>query len=194
MAAPRSPHYAAVLRILRYLKDTIFDGLWFSSHSSLTLQAYSDADWAGDATSRRSTIGYCFLLGDSFISWRSKKQTVVACSSTEAEYRALAATTAELIWLCWLLQDLGVDCSTVTKLHSDNRSAIQIAHNDVFHERTKHIEIDYHFIRHYLIQGTLTLQSVSSQDQLADIFTKPLPPGTFRVLASKLRMVSLKPP
>ena len=99
MAAPRSPHYVAVLRILQYLKGTIFDGLHFSSHSSLTLQAYSDANWAGDPTDRRSITGYCFLLGDSLISWRSKKQTVVARSSIEAEYRALAATTAELIWL-----------------------------------------------------------------------------------------------
>ena len=194
MAAPRYSHYVVVLRILRYLKGTIFDGLHFSSHSSLTLQAYSDADWAGDPIDRRSTIGYCFLLGDSLISWRRKKQIVIARSSTEAEYRALAATTTELIWLRWLLQDLGVNCSTATKLHCDNRSAIQIAHNDVFHERTKHIEIDYHFIRHHFLQGTLTLQSISSQDQLADIFTKPLPPRTFRDLASKLRMVSLKPP
>ena len=84
MAAPRSPHYAAVLRILRYLKGTIFDGLHFSSHSSLTLHAYSNADWEGDPTDRRSTTGYCFMLGDSLISWRSKKQTVVARSSTEA--------------------------------------------------------------------------------------------------------------
>ena len=194
MTTPRSPHYVAVLRILRYQKGTIFDGLHFSSHSSLTLQAYSDADWVGDPTDRRSSIGYCFLLGDSLFSWRSKKQKVVARSSTEAEYRALAATTAELIWLRWLLQDLGVDCSTATKLHCDNRSAIQISHNDAFHERTKYIEIDCHFIRHHLLQGTLTLQSVSSQDQLADIFTKPLPLGTFRALASNLRMVSLKPP
>ena len=157
MSALRSPHYADVLKILQYLKGSIFDGLHFSSHSSLTLQAYSDADWASDPTDRRSTIGYCFLLGDSLISWRSKKQTVVARSNTEVEYRALAATRIELIWLRWLLQDLGVDCSTATKLYHDNRSAIQIAHNDVFHERTKHIEIDYHFIRHHLLQGTLTL-------------------------------------
>ena len=96
----------------------------------------------------------------------------------------MAATIAKLIWLRWLLQDLGVDCPIATKLHCDNRSAIQIAHNDVFHERTKYIEIDCHFIRHHLLQGTLTLQFVSSQDQLADIFTKPLPPVTFRALAS----------
>uniref|UniRef100_A0A2N9IYW1 Integrase catalytic domain-containing protein n=1 Tax=Fagus sylvatica TaxID=28930 RepID=A0A2N9IYW1_FAGSY len=166
MAAPRSLHYAA---------------------------AYFDADWAGDPTDHRSTIGYCFLLGDSLISWRSKKQSVVACSSTEAEYRALADTTAELLWLRWLLQDLGIDCSTTVPIHCDNRSAIQIAHNDVFHERTKHIEIDCHFVRHHLLQGTLQLRSVSSQDQLADIFTKPMPPGRFRDLISKLKLVSLHP-
>ena len=102
-AAPRSLHYVVVLRILQYLKGTIFDGLHFSSHSSLTLQAYSDANWACDSTDRRPTTGYCFLLGDSLISWRSKKQTVIARSSTKAKYRALTATTAELIWLRWLL-------------------------------------------------------------------------------------------
>jgi hypothetical protein len=193
MAAPRSLHYAAVLRILRYLKGTLFHGLHFSSQSSLTLQAYSDADWAEDPIDRRSTTGYCFLLDDSLISWRSKKQSVVARSSTEAEYRALADTTAELLWLRWLLQDLGIDYSTAVPIHCDNRSAIQIAHNDVFHERTEHIEIDCHFDRHHLLQGTLQLRSVSSQDQLADIFTKPMSPGRFRDLISKLKLVSLHP-
>uniref|UniRef100_A0A2N9GP76 Integrase catalytic domain-containing protein n=1 Tax=Fagus sylvatica TaxID=28930 RepID=A0A2N9GP76_FAGSY len=193
MAVSRSLHYAVVLRILRYLKGTLFHGLHFSSQSSLTLQAYSDADWAGDPTDRRSTTGYCFLLGDSFISWRSKKQFVVTRSSTETEYQALADTTAELLWLRWLLQDLGIDCSTAVLIHCDNRSAIQIAHNDVFHERTKHIEIDCHFVRHHLLQGTLQLRSMSSQDQLVDIFTNPMPLGRFRDLISKLKLVSLHP-
>ncbi|KAA8517060.1 hypothetical protein F0562_017122 [Nyssa sinensis] len=97
MSAPRSTHYAAVLHILRYVKGTLFHGLHFSSRSSLELRSYSDADWAGDPTDRRFTTGYCFLLGTSLISWRSKKQTIVARSSTEAEYRALADTTAELL-------------------------------------------------------------------------------------------------
>uniref|UniRef100_A0A2N9FPJ1 Reverse transcriptase Ty1/copia-type domain-containing protein n=1 Tax=Fagus sylvatica TaxID=28930 RepID=A0A2N9FPJ1_FAGSY len=142
-----------ILRILRYLKDTLFHGLHFSSQSSLTLQAYSDANWVGDPTDRRSTTRYCFLFGDSLISWRSKKQSVVARSSTEAEYRALADTTAELLWLRWLPQDLGVNCSTAVPIHCDSRSVIQIVYNDVFHERTKHIEIDCHFVRHHLLQG-----------------------------------------
>ncbi|KAL5813710.1 hypothetical protein ACOSQ4_002631 [Xanthoceras sorbifolium] len=193
MTAPHSTHFAAVLHILRYLKGTMFHGLHFSAHSSLDLQAYSDADWAGDPTDRRSTTGFCFFLGDSLISWRSKKQTVTARSSTEAEYRAIADATQELLWLRWLLGDLGVKQSTATPLHCDNRSAIQITHNDVFHERTKHIEIDCHFVRQHVTQGTVKLLSVSSINQPADIFTKALYPGRFRDLISKLKLVSILP-
>ena len=152
MSAPRSSHYVAVLRILRYVKGTIFHGLAFSSKSSPELRVYSDADWAGNPIDRRSTTGYCIYLGDSLISWRSKKQTVVARSSTEAEYRALADSTSELLWLRWLLQDLGVPVTSPIKVFCDNQSAIQIAHNDVFHECTKHIEIDCYFVRHHLQQ------------------------------------------
>uniref|UniRef100_A0A2N9EDP9 Integrase catalytic domain-containing protein n=1 Tax=Fagus sylvatica TaxID=28930 RepID=A0A2N9EDP9_FAGSY len=162
MSAPRSTHYAAVLH------------------------------WAGDPTDRRSTTGYCFLLGSSLISWRSKKQSVVARSSTEAEYRALADATSELLWLRWLLADMGAP--QTTSIHCDNRSAIHIAHNDVFHERTKHIEIDCHFIRHHLQQSALYLLSVSSENQLADVFTKSHPPGRLRDLVSKLKMASSSPP
>ncbi|WJZ96954.1 hypothetical protein VitviT2T_015594 [Vitis vinifera] len=164
LSAPRSTHYAAVLRILRYPKGTLFHGLFYSAQSPLVLRAFSDADWAGDPTDRRSTTGYCFLLGSSLISWRSKKQTFVARSSTEAEYRALADTTSELLWLRWLLKDLGVSTSSATPLYCDNQSAIHIAHNDVFHERTKHIEIDCHFIRYHLLHGALKLFSISSKD------------------------------
>uniref|UniRef100_A0A2N9GI16 CCHC-type domain-containing protein n=1 Tax=Fagus sylvatica TaxID=28930 RepID=A0A2N9GI16_FAGSY len=173
---------------------TMFHGLHFSAHSTLDLCAYSDADWAGDPTDRRSTTGFCFFLGDSLISWRSKKQHIVSRSSTEAEYRALADTTSELLALRWLLEDMGVTHSSPTVIHCDNRSAIQIAHNDVFHERTKHIEIDCHLVRHHLSAGILHLLPVSSSDQTADIFTKTFPPGRFRDLVSKLKMASVKPP
>uniref|UniRef100_A0A2N9HZ71 CCHC-type domain-containing protein n=2 Tax=Fagus sylvatica TaxID=28930 RepID=A0A2N9HZ71_FAGSY len=177
LSAPHSTHYAAVLHILRYIKGTMFHGLHFSAHSTLDLCAYSDADWAGDPTDRRSTTGFCFFLGDSLISWRSKKQHIVSRSSTEAEYRALADTTSEFLALRWLLEDMGVTHSSPTVIHCDNHSAIQIAHNDVFHERTKHIEIDCHLVRHHLSAGILHLLPVSSSDQTADIFTKTFPPG-----------------
>ncbi|GAV90077.1 hypothetical protein CFOL_v3_33486 [Cephalotus follicularis] len=169
MSAPRTTHFSAVFRILWYLKGTLFHGLHFSSESSLALHAFCDADWAGDPTDRRSTTGYCFFLGTSLISWRSKKQTVVSRSSTEAEYRALAYATSELLWIRWLLQDMGVSQSTSTPIYCDNQSAIQIAHNDVFHERTKHIEIDYHLVRHHLQHGILCLLSVASADQIHQI-------------------------
>uniref|UniRef100_A0A2N9H674 Reverse transcriptase Ty1/copia-type domain-containing protein n=1 Tax=Fagus sylvatica TaxID=28930 RepID=A0A2N9H674_FAGSY len=141
-----------------------------------------------------STTGYCFLLGSSLISWRNKKQSIVARSSTEAKYSTLADATSELLWLHWLLADMGASQTTSTPIHCDNRSAIHIAHNDVFHERTKHIEIDCHFIRHHLQQSALHLLSVSSEDQLADVFTKSHPPGRLRDLVSKLKMASSSPP
>ena len=148
------------------------------------------ADWVGDPTDRRSTTGYCFLLGSSLISWRSKKQTHVARSNTEAKYHALADTTSGLLWLRWLLEDLGVSTSSAIPLYCDNQSTIHIAHNDVFHEQTKHIEIDCYFIRYHLVHGALKLISVSSKDQLANIFTKSHPKGRLCTLVDNLKLVS----
>lgn len=152
ISAPRTAHYIAILCILRYHKGTLFHGLHFSAQSPLVLRAYSDVDWAGDPTDRCSTTGYCFLLGSSLISWRSKKQTIVSSSNIEAEYRALADTTAEPLWL---LQELGVPFTSATPLYCDNRSAIQIVHNNIFHEQTKYIEIDCHLVCHHLLQDSL---------------------------------------
>ena len=194
MSAPRSIHYATVLCILWYIKGTLFHGVHFSAQSSLELRAYADADWAGDPTNRHSTTDYCFLLGSSLILWRSKKQSVVARSNTEAEYRALTDATSKLLWLCWLLIDMGVPQTTSTPIYYDNRTAIHIAHNDDFHEHTKHIEIDCHFIRHHFQQSALHLLFVSSEDQLADVFTKSNPPGRLRNLVSKFKMASSSPP
>ncbi|GKV37573.1 hypothetical protein SLEP1_g45591 [Rubroshorea leprosula] len=173
MAAPRSTHYAAVLRIIRYVKGTLFHGLHFSANSSPVLCAYSDADWAGDPFGRRSTTGYCLFL---------------------AEYRAFGDTTSELLSSRWLLEDMGIPQPSSTDLYCDNQSAIQIAHNDVFHERTKHIEVDCHFIRHHVAQGTVHLVFIGSADQPVDLFTKAHFPGRFRTLLSKLKLISSQSP
>ncbi|KAA0035208.1 putative mitochondrial protein [Cucumis melo var. makuwa] len=126
-------------------------------------------------TVSRLDIAYVIhIVSDSLISWRSKKKGVASRSSTESEYRALADATAELLWLCWLLADMGVLQQGPTFLHCDNRSAIQIAHNDVLHERTKHIENDYHFICPHFLSNTLLLQLVSTTEQPTNIFTKAL--------------------
>ncbi|KAJ0978741.1 hypothetical protein J5N97_014215 [Dioscorea zingiberensis] len=191
VASPTSVHWAVVLRILRYLRGTQFQSLLFPSSSSLELRAYSDADWAGDPTDRKSTTGFCIFLGDSLISWKSKKQPIVSRSSTEAEYRAMASTIAEIIWLRWLLADMGVSLSGPTPMHCDNMSAIQITCNSVFHERTKHIKIDCHFTRHHFQHGTITLPFVSSSMQIADLFTKSPSTQRFRFLTGKLSMLPL---
>lgn len=189
VTAPTTVHWAAVLRILRYLRGTQFQSLLFPSTSSLELRAFSDADWAGDPTDRKSTTGFCVFLGDSLISWKSKKQAVVSRSSTEAEYRAMASTTCEIVWLRWLLADMGISLDQPTPLYCDNQSAIQIARNSVFHERTKHIEIDCHITRHHLQLGTITLPFVTSSLQIADMFTKAHSASRFRFLSDKLSML-----
>jgi hypothetical protein len=163
----------------------------FPRASSLCLSGYSDDDWAGCLDSRRSISGQCFFLGTSLISWRTKKQLTVSRSSSEAEYRALGAATCELQWLLYLLKDLHVSLDKVPVLFCDNQSALHIAANPVFHERTKHLEIDCHLVREKLQAGILKLLPVSSSDQLADFFTKSLLPQPFHTLLFKLGMLDI---
>ncbi|AQK68041.1 putative tRNA (guanine(26)-N(2))-dimethyltransferase 2 [Zea mays] len=172
VSTPTSVHYGHLLRVLRYLRGTRSRCLLYASDSPLQLHAYSDATWASDPVDRCSTTGYCILLGSSPIAWKSKKQAAISRSSAEAELRALATTTAEIIWLRWLLADLGVSCDTSTPLLCDNLSAIQIAHDPVKHELTKHIGVDASFTRFHCQRKTIDLQYVPSEYQLADFFTK----------------------
>uniref|UniRef100_A0A2N9FA52 Uncharacterized protein n=1 Tax=Fagus sylvatica TaxID=28930 RepID=A0A2N9FA52_FAGSY len=162
------------------------------SHSSLTLYGFSDADWAGCPNTRRSTTGYCIYLGANCISWASKKQATVSRSSAEAEYRAMASAAAELTWLTYLLHDLGISLPTPPVLFCDNTSALHMTVNPVFHARTKHIELDFHFVREKVAAGALTTQYVPSQSQIADLFTKVVSKDVFHRFRHKLGV--LPPP
>ncbi|CAN6685630.1 unnamed protein product [Malus baccata var. baccata] len=151
---PRDSHFQAVKRILRFLKGTFDQGMWFKK-SPLHLTAYSDADWARYVLDRRFTSGYCIYLGRNLISWSAKKQHTVARSSTEDEYRSLAHTAAELTWICKIFRDVAFQLTTIPTLWCDNVSAISLASNPVFHARAKHVEIDYHYIRELVIAKLL---------------------------------------
>jgi hypothetical protein len=189
MQTPRHLHLAAVRRIIRYLRGSSSRGLFFPTGSSLRLVAYSDADWAGCPDTRRSVTGWCMFLGDSLISWKSKKQARVSKSSTESEYRAMSAACSEIVWLRGLLAELGFSQSDSTSLHADNTSAIQIATNPVYHERTKHIEVDCHSIREAMDNRVISLPHVSTNLQIADIFTKAMTRQRHQFLVGKLMLL-----
>jgi hypothetical protein len=191
LSSPTLVHYETACRVVRYLKGTPGRGLFFSSTSTIQLLGFADADWANCVDTRRSTSGYCFFLGTSLVSWRAKKQNTVSRSSTEAEYRSLSFAACELQWLISLLADLHITCQKPPVLYCDNQSAVHIASNPVFHERTKHLEIDCHFVRDKVQQGTFKLLPVSSKSQLADFFTKALPPKVFNSFISKLAMINI---
>lgn len=146
MHQPCDSHFQGVKRILGYIKNTMTYGMRIPSQSSLNLYAFSDADWAGCPNTRCSTTGYCVYLRANCISWAVKKQPTVARSSAEAEYRALASTTAEMIWITYILRDIGLFLHQPPILLCDNLSALYMTINPVFHARTKHVEIDYHFV------------------------------------------------
>jgi hypothetical protein len=188
MHRPLQPHWQAVKRILRYLKHTLSHGLLISRTSYLQLQAYSDADWAGCPDDRRSTGAYCVFIGSNLVSWSSRKQPTISRSSTEVEYKAVANTTAEFLWIWALLQELGISLHSPPTLWCDNIGAIYMSVNPVFHARTKHVEIDFHFVRDRVADKSLEIQFIPSSDQLADVLTKPLVSQRFQQLCFKLNM------
>lgn len=189
-----STHYNAAIRVLLFIKLSPAQGLFYPSISTLQLKGFSDSDWASCPDTRRSVIGFCIFLGNSLISWKSKKQFTVSRSSTETEYKALASTACELQWLTYLLHDLQLPLIEPALLYCDSNSTRQIATNSIFHERTKHIELDCHFIREKLQQKLFQLFPISSANQLADVFTRALDPHPLSVFVSKLGVHSIYSP
>lgn len=193
MHQPTDEHWTLVKRILRYLSGTLNDGLLLHRNSPLSLHAFSDsihafsdADWAGNKDDYSSTGAYLVYLGSNLISWSSKKQKTVARSSTEAEYRSVAATTAEICWVRSLLSELCINLVSPPVVYCDNVGATQLSSNPVFHSRMKHVAVDYHFLRDQVQSSALRVAHVSSADQLADLLTKPLPHSQFQKLRDKI--------
>ncbi|KAD7117271.1 hypothetical protein E3N88_04539 [Mikania micrantha] len=199
MHSPTDNHWSAVKRILRYLQGTSDFSLLLQHHFDSVVHAYSDAafpflnafsdaDWAGCPDDRRSTGGFAIYLGSNLISWFARKQKTVSRSSIESEYKALADTVSELTWLQTLLQELRVPMSSIPTFWCDNLGATYLSANPVFHARTKHVEVDFHFVREKVAQGKLSVQFISTNDQIADVFTKPLSSQRFLSMRSKLQV------
>ncbi|XP_060669212.1 uncharacterized mitochondrial protein AtMg00810-like [Ziziphus jujuba] len=188
--SPTKGNLQAVKCILRYLCGTLNYGIRLLAQSSSTLFACLDADWAGCPIPRRSTSGYCVYLGANCVSWSSKKQCTISRSSAEVEYRALAAATAELLWSSYILQDIGFSYSKPVQFLCDNMSALHMTTNPVFHQRTKHIQLDYHFVREKVADGTLITRYLPSSQQVADVFNKVLSKHSFNDLRFKLGVLS----
>lgn len=188
--APTTSHMSAVKRILRFVRGTCNSGMKFSKSDSTLVSAFSDADWAGCIDDRRSTGGFAVFLGSNLISWCARKQPTVSRSSTEAEYKALANATAELMWVQKLLTELGIRHPPAARLWCDNLGATYLSANPVFHARTKHIEIDFHFVRERVAQKLLDIRLIHTGDQVADGFTKPLSVAKMKDFRSNLNLIS----
>jgi hypothetical protein len=192
MHSPTDIHMIATKRILRYLYSTLHCVFLFQL-GSLSLQAYVDANWASDPLDRWSTFGYVVFLGSTPITWVSKKQCTISRSSTKVEYRNLASAIAEVFWIRIVLKDLGIFIPDPPLLWCDNLSALALASNPVFHARTKHIEVDYHFVREKVVRRDVVVKFISTIDQLTDILTKGLPSSSFSRLRDNL-LLPFRPP
>jgi histone deacetylase 1/2 len=186
MHDPRECHQALIKRALRYVRGSLAMGLWLTASSSLSLRAYTDADWAGCPDTHRSTSGFCVYLGDAQVSWSSKRQATVSRSSAEAEYRGVTNAVAECIWLRQLLGELLCPVRSATLVYCDNISAVYLSANPVHHRRTKHVELDIHFVRERVALGDIRVLHVPTRQQLADVMTKGLPTNIFHEFRSSL--------
>ena len=194
MHAPSEEHMEAVYRILRYLKSVPRKGLLFSKNGISNIEGYTNSDWAGDQTTKRSTFGYFTFVEGNLVTWKSKKQKVVARSSVEAEFRGMAHGVCELLWIRNILRDLGIEYATPMNLYCDNKAAIQIAQNPVQHDCTKHVEVDRHFIKENLDEKIIQFPFIQSESQLVDILTKAVSGKVFHGINDKLGMIDIYAP
>jgi hypothetical protein len=190
MHCPISKHLGTAKRVLRYVKGTLDYGLEYVKGKEAVLIGYCDSDWSGSVDDSKSTSGYAFSFGSGVFAWASVKQNYVALSTAEAEYISASEATTQAIWLRFVLEDFGEFQTEATPLHCDNISAIAITKNPVFHQKTKHIDRRYHFIKDALQEGTVDLIYCPTNEQLADIFTKALAKDRFCYLREKLGVKS----
>ena len=187
---PNPEHWTAVKRVFRYLNGTQDLGIVYKRNAEINLDGYTDADWGSNPVDRKSISGYIFLIGNSPVTWSSKKQQTVALSTMEAEYMAASMATREAMWLRTLLQELGFKLESPTTLNTDNQSAIQFTKNSGFHARSKHIDIQYHFVREKIISNEVIIPYCASEDNLADMLTKALPMPRHQDLTNRSGMQS----
>ncbi|MCO5559931.1 hypothetical protein L7F22_013535 [Adiantum nelumboides] len=174
MQLPRKPHLDAVRHIMRYVRATLDYALFYDIGTQIQVHNYTNFDCDGNVYDRQSTSGYMFSFGSAAVTWSSKKQPTVALLSTKAKYRGAVAVACEVAWLKKLLQDLGIQVQDSVVIYYDNINSIQLARNPVFHARTKHIEVHYHFIRERILDGDINLDYVSTEDHVVNLFTKAL--------------------
>eukprot|EP00253_Pinus_taeda_P033679 PITA_33679 len=179
---PRESHWKAAKRILRYVRGTVQFGIHYSAKATPLLVGFTDSYWAGDPDDRKSTAGYVFTLGSGPITWACKKQAAIFLSSAEAEYRGAVEASKEALWLRQILSEFGFEQQHPTTIWCDNQSAIQLCKDPVQHQRSKHIELHMHFIRKLIHDHVLEAQYCSTDDQVADIFTKALTEAKFTKL------------
>ena len=191
MSNPANVHWKAVKRVLRYIKGTLDYGILFSGSKEIVLSGYSDSDWASDVDSRKSYSAYIFQLCGGPISWRCKKQSIVALSSTEAEYVALSMASQESIWLRRLLSGIGFKQTNATTIKEDNQGAICLSKNPTEHPRTKHVDIRHHFIRQMIEIKEVKVEYCPTNEMLADALTKGLSRDKFERLRAAMHVVQI---
>ena len=172
---PGIEHWNALMHVVGYIKNTVDLGLTYSRDSDISPMAYVDADYGGCRDTRRSTSGYVFIMAGGAVAWSSKRQATVALSTVEAKYVAMSRCAQQMLWMHSWLSEVEIEFALPGVIRGDNRGAIALTKNTKDHGKVKHIDMRHHYIRELLKTGSITMEQVSSADNLADLFTKPLP-------------------